>query len=84
MKSRKVLSHAELISEVLNATKSRGALQPAEIKGEIEKYVLCPSLCFTVPRGICYVSCLTIPFFSRLIEKDYMERKGTNSYSYVA
>ncbi|KAJ5312716.1 hypothetical protein PENANT_c007G00014 [Penicillium antarcticum] len=39
MKSRKVLGHAELISEVLNATKSRGALQPSEIKGEIEKLI---------------------------------------------
>lgn len=39
MKSRKVLSHAELISEVISATKNRGVLQPAEIKEEIEKYV---------------------------------------------
>jgi hypothetical protein len=37
MKSRKALSHAELISEVISATKSRGVLQPAEIKEEIEK-----------------------------------------------
>ncbi|KAJ5442599.1 Winged helix-turn-helix transcription repressor DNA-binding [Penicillium cf. griseofulvum] len=39
MKSRKLLSHAELISEVINATKTRGVLQPAEIKGEIEKLI---------------------------------------------
>ncbi|KAJ5558316.1 Winged helix-turn-helix transcription repressor DNA-binding [Penicillium sp. DV-2018c] len=39
MKSRKTLSHAELISEVISATKSRGVLQPAEIKEEIEKLI---------------------------------------------
>ncbi|KAJ5607220.1 hypothetical protein N7537_003839 [Penicillium hordei] len=39
MKSRKSLSHAELIAEVINATKNRGVLQPAEIKGEIEKLI---------------------------------------------
>ncbi|KGO41915.1 Winged helix-turn-helix transcription repressor DNA-binding [Penicillium expansum] len=39
MKSRKALSHAELIAEVINATKSRGVLQPTEIKGEIEKLI---------------------------------------------
>jgi hypothetical protein len=86
MKSRKVLGHAELISEVLNATKSRGALQPAEIKGEIEKYVLHrPIVLHKVLCGSVYMSCLTITFLFRLIEKDYMERKeGTNAYSYVA
>ncbi|KAJ5782392.1 hypothetical protein N7457_004166 [Penicillium paradoxum] len=39
MKSRKVLSHAELISEVISATRTRGVLQPAEIKEEIEKLI---------------------------------------------
>ncbi|KAJ5817560.1 Winged helix-turn-helix transcription repressor DNA-binding [Penicillium robsamsonii] len=39
MKSRKSLSHAELVAEVLSATKTRGALQPAEIKKEIEKLI---------------------------------------------
>ena len=46
MKSRKTLSHVDLIQEVISATKNRGVLQPPEIKGEIEKYVssLLPSL----------------------------------------
>lgn len=77
MKSRKTLSHAELISEVISATKNRGVLQPAEIKGEIEK---CVFLITTVPGY-----CLTLVFPSRLIEKEYVERKeGTNHYSYVS
>lgn len=49
MKSRKTITHVELISEVIVATKSRGALDPADIKRNIERYVdarlpetLCP------------------------------------------
>ncbi|KAL9106133.1 MAG: hypothetical protein Q9227_008781 [Pyrenula ochraceoflavens] len=37
MKSRKTIKHAELIVEVINATKSRGVLEPADIKKNIEK-----------------------------------------------
>ena len=37
MKSRKTLPHAQLVAEVINQTKSRGALDPAEIKQNIEK-----------------------------------------------
>ena len=40
MKSRKTIRHVELISEVIKATKSRGVLDPADIKKNIEKYVL--------------------------------------------
>ncbi|KAJ5049295.1 Cullin-4A [Penicillium chrysogenum] len=39
MKSRKTLSHVDLIQEVISATKNRGVLQPPEIKGEIEKLI---------------------------------------------
>ena len=38
MKSRKTITHAELVSEVISATRSRGPLDPAEIKKQIEKY----------------------------------------------
>lgn len=38
MKSRKMITHAELISEVIVATRSRGVLDPADIKKNIEKY----------------------------------------------
>jgi hypothetical protein len=38
MKSRKTIRHVELISEVIKATKSRGVLDPADIKKNIEKY----------------------------------------------
>ena len=39
MKGRKTITHAELVSEVISATKSRGPLDPADIKKNIEKYV---------------------------------------------
>ena len=40
MKSRKKITHAELVSEVISATKSRGVLEPADIKKNIERYVI--------------------------------------------
>ena len=75
MKSRKRITHAELVAEVITATKSRGVLDPADIKKNIEKYdsaVRCPW------------TKLVLIFCSRLIEKDYMEREEGNSYSYLA
>ncbi|PGH11864.1 hypothetical protein AJ80_06929 [Polytolypa hystricis UAMH7299] len=39
MKSRKTISHNELIVEVINATKSRGVLEQADIKKNIEKLI---------------------------------------------
>ena len=39
MKSRKTIKHAELVSEVITATKSRGVLELADIKKNIERYV---------------------------------------------
>ena len=39
MKGRKTITHAELVSEVITATKTRGVLDPADIKKNIEKYV---------------------------------------------
>ena len=39
MKSRKTITHAELVSEVISATKTRGVLDPADIKKNIERYV---------------------------------------------
>ena len=38
MKRRKKITHPELVSEVITATKSRGPLDPADIKKNIEKY----------------------------------------------
>lgn len=40
MKSRKTLTHQQLVVEVIEQTKSRGAVEMAEIKTNIEKYVL--------------------------------------------
>jgi len=37
MKGRKKISHAELVSEVIMATKSRGQLEVVDIKRNIEK-----------------------------------------------
>jgi DNA-binding MarR family transcriptional regulator len=39
MKSRKTIKHAELVAEVITATKSRGVLDPADIKKNIEKLI---------------------------------------------
>lgn len=39
MKSRKTITHSELIAEVIEATLSRGQLQPPDIKENINKYV---------------------------------------------
>ncbi|KAJ5587427.1 uncharacterized protein N7459_003192 [Penicillium hispanicum] len=39
MKSRKAIKHSELIAEVIEATRSRGTLQPADIKLNIEKLI---------------------------------------------
>ncbi|KXJ97452.1 Cullin family protein [Microdochium bolleyi] len=39
MKSRKTMTHAELVAEVINQTKSRGAVELAEIKKNIEKLI---------------------------------------------
>lgn len=37
MKGRKVITHTNLVKEVIEATRSRGVLQPPEIKENIEK-----------------------------------------------
>lgn len=37
MKSRKTIKHAELVAEVIKATRTRGVLDPADIKKEIAK-----------------------------------------------
>ncbi len=39
MKSRKLITHANLVAEVIDQTKSRGAVEVNEIKKNIEKYV---------------------------------------------
>lgn len=76
MKSRKTIKHQELIVEVTEATRSRGMLQPAEIKTNIEKYVITPLLWFPSWKYL-----LTM---NRLIEKDYIERSDNNTYVYLA
>jgi hypothetical protein len=40
MKRRKTIKHAELVSEVIRATKSHGVLDPAYIKENIDMYVV--------------------------------------------
>ncbi|KAI0382938.1 Cullin-domain-containing protein [Hypomontagnella monticulosa] len=39
MKSRKTMTHANLVAEVINQTKNRGAIEPSEIKKNIEKLI---------------------------------------------
>jgi Cullin protein neddylation domain len=79
MKSRKAITHAELVAEVIKATRSRGVLEPAEIKKNIERLVFnfhCLPLLTYHP--------LADAIIFRLIEKDYMEREEGNRYNYLA
>lgn len=39
MKQRKTISHAELVAEVIKATRDRGAVEVGDIKKNIDKYV---------------------------------------------
>ncbi|KGY15104.1 hypothetical protein PABG_12054 [Paracoccidioides brasiliensis Pb03] len=39
LKTRKVITHAELVAEVINKTKDRGVLDPAGIKSNIERLI---------------------------------------------
>ncbi|KAH7313419.1 Cullin family-domain-containing protein [Stachybotrys elegans] len=39
MKSRKTMGHSDLVAEVINLTKKRGSVEPAEIKKEIESLI---------------------------------------------
>ncbi|KAI4250376.1 MAG: hypothetical protein L6R42_008729 [Xanthoria sp. 1 TBL-2021] len=39
MKGRKTITHANLVVEVINATKSRGVLDQADIKSNIERLI---------------------------------------------
>lgn len=39
MKSRKEIGHAELIAETIKATKTRGTMQPGDIKKQIDKLI---------------------------------------------
>jgi len=40
MKQRKSISHAELVAEVIKATRERGAVEVGDIKKNIDKYVV--------------------------------------------
>lgn len=81
MKGRKVITHTNLVKEVIEATRSRGRLQPPEIKENIDKY-----------GPLSFLPCCHAPFLyklgaytkNRLIDKDYMEREEGNQYRYVA
>ena len=39
MKSKKTIGHQQLIAETIKATKSRGTLQPVDIKKNIDKLI---------------------------------------------
>ena len=75
MKQRKSISHAELVAEVIKATRERGAVEVGDIKKNIDKYVEVLSGCCLQMLTCCVC---------RLIEKEYMERGEGNSYEYLA
>lgn len=55
MKSRKSMTHPQLVAEVINQTKSRGAMDPQDIKQNIEKYVVYSQsafVCGAVTNGL--------------------------------
>lgn len=75
MKSYKTITHAKLIAETIEATRSRGILQPADIKATIEKY----GSPFAISNAFANLGSF------RLIEKDFIERgDDQNTYRYVA
>ena len=71
MKGKKKLMHAQLMAAVIEATKSRGSVNPDDIKKQIEKSV--PSLDLEARLTAC-----------RLIDKDYLERLDDGAYAYLA
>jgi len=50
MKSRKKLAHAVLVAEVIGMTRKRGPVDAAEIKLEIERFVVFPNISFYSPH----------------------------------
>ena len=76
MKQRKSISHAELVAEVIKATRDRGAVEVGDIKKNIDKYV-CAFWRIVGLQMLTYCA-------RRLIEKEYMERGEGNSYEYLA
>ncbi|KAJ2903658.1 Cullin-domain-containing protein [Zalerion maritima] len=76
LKSRKQISHNELVAEVISATKKRGAIDVSVIKQNIEKYAFLSQLAWTE---------IVTNIVRRLIDKDYMERDSeTGEYVYMA
>ena len=76
MKSRKTITHSNLIAEVIEQTKKRGAIELGEIKQNIDSKFFAPLPC---PRSSPRCSLTR----AELIDKDYMEREGS-TYVYVA
>jgi cullin-4 len=75
MKSRKTITHSNLIAEVIEQTKKRGAIELGEIKQNIDsKFLLLFPFLQQFFAGLTSVE---------LIDKDYMEREG-GTYVYVA
>ncbi len=56
MKGRKTITAPELMAETINLTKSRGALDTAEIKKQIDKYAssfICSNYIYLFPLLLC-------------------------------
>ena len=79
MKSKKRIKHALLITEVIDTLKNRGAVNPEDIKKQIEKYVL-----DSIPDAHSFRLDCYADFDTRLIDKDYMERADEGFYEYIS
>lgn len=79
MKSRKTMSHPQLVAEVIKQTMSRGAMDPADIKQNIEKYACHYQNMIPLDH---WATITNVPW-CRLIEKEYLDREGS-SYTYLA
>lgn len=77
MKSRKTLTHQNLVAEVINSMKQRGAVEPAEIKKHIES-----ESCFVISHVAFIKHKLIICI--ELLEKEFLEREEGGSYTYLA
>lgn len=73
MKSRKTMTHPQLVSEVIKQTISRGAMDPADIKQNIEKYV------YFVMSNRLFLACLLTESIAGLSRRSTSNEKAART-----